>query len=283
MAQLAQLAQGEGNTRTPPKKARAWLMVWNNYSEENLAWMAQWAQHNCKEYRINQEIGEKEHTPHLQMALYLNNARTWDSMKKLFPTQHMQMAESWKKVKNYSSKEKTRIPGTVCIKEGGTVRDPLAGKELWPFQKEVLARLKSPADDRTIHWFWEPTGCTGKTTLVKSICINHEDAIFVSGKAGDMKCAIATMIKEKCAPKIVLLGLPRTAEDFTGSLYQGLEEIKDGVFFSGKYESGMVLFDSPHVMVFANWPPDMTKLSTDRWNVREIRASPAVEPPIVKF
>lgn len=270
MAQMAQLAQGEGNTKTPPAKYRAWLIVWNNYSQDNLDWMAQWAQHNCREWVLNQEIGEEKGTPHIQGALYLNNARTFESMKKTFPECHLERARNWKNVKNYSGKEHTRAPGTKPITSDVKVKDPLEGKELRPFQKAVMEILATNPNDRTIHWFWEPVGCTGKTSLIKSICVNNPEAIFVNGKAADMKCAIAAMIKEKCAPKIVLLGLSRTTVDHAGSLYQGLEEIKDGVFFSGKYESGMVLYDSPHVMVFANWPPDESTLSADRWNIIEI-------------
>lgn len=271
-AQLAQLALGEGNTRTSPKRSRAWLLVWNNYSEEELQWTAQWAQINCSQYALNQEIGEKEGTPHIQGALYLKNARTFDQMKNIFPKCHLQEARNWKNVKKYSSKSDTRKEGTKTITERKKIKDPLEGRELYPFQKEVLEILETPADDRTVHWFWEPEGCTGKTSLVKSICINNpEDCIFLNGKAADMKCAIAKMMEDGPAPRIVLLGLPRTAEDYTGSLYQGLEEIKDGMFFSGKYESKMVLFDSPHVMVFANWEPCLEKLSADRWKVVEIK------------
>lgn len=194
-------------------------------------------------------------------------------MKNIFPKCHLQGARNWKNVKNYSSKNNTRKPGTKPITDGPpAVKDPLEGRELYPFQKEVLEILSKPADDRTVHWFWESEGCTGKTSLVKSICINNPgNCIFLNGKAADMKCAIAKTMEDGPAPKIVLLGLPRTAEDYTGSLYQGLEEIKDGLFFSGKYESKMVMFDSPHVMVFANWPPCESKLSADRWKIVEIK------------
>lgn len=268
--QTTQFAQGEGNTKTPPARYRAWSITWNNYSEDELRWMTQFAQHSCNEYSINQEVAPTTKTPHLQIAVYLKNARTWEAMKKTFPTQHLEKAHSWNSLKKYCGKSDTRAEGTVAITNVCAVKDPLAGLVLRPFQKTVMDILAGPPDDRSIHWFWEPVGCTGKTALVKSICVNNSDAIFVNGKAADMKCAIAKMIEEKKAPKIVLLGLPRTCQDYTGSLYQGLEEIKDGIFFSGKYESSMVLYDSPHVMVFANWPPDESRLSADRWKIVEI-------------
>ena len=39
-------------------------------------------------------------------------------------------------------------------------------------------------------------------------------------------------------------------------------------FFSGKYESGMVRYNKPHVIIFANCRPDIEKLSKDRWKVK---------------
>jgi len=52
--------------------------------------------------------------------------------------------------------------------------------------------------------------------------------------------------------------------------YTGMEEIKDMFFYSGKYEGGMVCGRNPHVMVFANEPPDYDKMSANRWKVTEI-------------
>lgn len=42
------------------------------------------------------------------------------------------------------------------------------------------------------------------------------------------------------------------------------------LFYSGKYEGGMVCGPSPHLCIFANERPDLIKLSSDRWKVFEI-------------
>lgn len=145
------------------------------------------------------------------------------------------------------------------------VEDPLAGKKPWKFQEEVLELINEKPDDRSIHWYWEPEGCAGKTTLMKSICMHREDVIVVDGKAADAKYMIASMRRK---PKVVFMNLTRTREDFVS--YEAIEAIKDGIFASTKYESSMVIMNSPHFIVFANFEPDYNKMSGDRWRVNRI-------------
>lgn len=49
-----------------------------------------------------------------------------------------------------------------------------------------------------------------------------------------------------------------------------IESFKNGLFFSPKYDTCTKTFKSAKVVVFANWAPDKTKLSADRWDVRHI-------------
>lgn len=69
-------------------------------------------------------------------------------------------------------------------------------------------------------------------------------------------------------PQVVMIDVARTnMERFN---YQALEQIKNGIFFCGKYESKMVVMNIPHVVVFANEPPEQSSLSADRWEIQEI-------------
>ena len=50
-----------------------------------------------------------------------------------------------------------------------------------------------------------------------------------------------------------------------------LEAIKDGTAISGKYQSEVVRFKTPNVViVFSNVDPDMQQLSRDRWQIYSI-------------
>ena len=52
--------------------------------------------------------------------------------------------------------------------------------------------------------------------------------------------------------------------------YNAIEQLKDGLVFSSKYEGGVKMFNPPHVIIFANWLPDVKTLSEDRWNIVNI-------------
>eukprot|EP00969_Alexandrium_andersonii_P222820 9841356-Alexandrium_andersonii.AAC.1 len=65
------------------------------------------------------------------------------------------------------------------------------------------------------------------------------------------------------------MNLPRSFDSSFLS-HPALECMKDMLIFSPKYGSCMVNGAPPHVMIFANAPPDVAKLSKDHWCVREI-------------
>lgn len=52
-----------------------------------------------------------------------------------------------------------------------------------------------------------------------------------------------------------------------GVCYQALEALKDGIMYSGKYEGGLCVFDTLHVVVFSNEGPKDGMLSEDRVNL----------------
>lgn len=164
-----------------------------------------------------------------------------------------------------------------CMKEGDyrtnldlpeLIIDPMIGLTWYGWQFELQDILEARIDSRTIYWFYETVGNVGKTTFCKHLCMQFS-AIYVSGKAADVKCGIVDYKKSKGFwPRIVLWDIPRTVEDYVS--YSAIEEVKNGIFFSGKYESGMAVFNSPHVIVFANFVPDIRKMSLDRWQIKNI-------------
>lgn len=67
---------------------------------------------------------------------------------------------------------------------------------------------------------------------------------------------------------ICIFDFPRDSEEFV--CYGVIEAIKNGMYFSAKYDSTVKQFDVPHVLVFSNFMPVFSKFSEDRWGLFKI-------------
>lgn len=132
---------------------------------------------------------------------------------------------------------------------------------LRPWQEELVIEITHEPNDRTIRWIVDATGNAGKTWFSKWAAVNLDAQVIANGKTRD----IAHAYQNK---KIVILNLARTPEEYIN--YTVMEQIKDGMIWSPKYESTMKYFKSPHLVVMANQWPDMTKVSLDRWHISEL-------------
>lgn len=251
-------------------KIRSAVFTLNHFTDEEVQNLIEKFE-GC-EYRFQEEVGT-EGTPHLQGYVVFKNPRSFEALKKINKRAHWERTKNIHAARNYCSKEDTatgrfwedNVPEKVKKPKKTPPRDPLANKNLHPWQAEVLGIINLEPDDRKIYWIVDEKGGAGKTSLCKHICLTHPyEALYVGGKASDMKYAVTEFIQENNL-KIALFDFSRTQEDHIS--YQGIEEIKNGIFFSGKYESGMQIFDNPHVFCFANFEPDYTALSEDRWHV----------------
>jgi len=247
----------------------SWFFTWNNYTEDHVEMLETYLPKICKWAVVEREIGESG-TPHLQGVIGLKKRMRWSEFD--LPTKVCH--PSWYKTRNVKQAQK------YCRKDGNIVIDFGCGKkeskyvenieELFQWEIDICEILKTVPDKRTIHWFWEPTGCTGKTTFQKYVFTHYDDCVVLSGKAADMKNGIVDFqTKNKRLPKIVLINIPMTQELGYVS-YTGIEEVKDMFFYSGKYEGGMVCGPNPHVIVFANEAPETYKMAKDRWLIKRI-------------
>lgn len=258
MNQIGPIGPGKkGNTR--PSSSLEWCFTFNNYTEDNHLKILQICKNGpIKEYVIGQEMGEKG-TPHLQGWIkFSKRLRPMETFKE-FKTIHWEKAKGSKEENiNYCSKDGKYE--TNC-----DIEEPLKiieSDKLYAWQIDIVNIVKETPDERTIYWFWEPEGCAGKTTLAKYLS-HHYRAVPVSGKRNDV-LYVAAEFKSKC----YIFDLERTMEEFVS--YAAMEKIKDGYFMCSKYESKPVIRNSPHVICFANFAPDTSKLSKDRWKIRKL-------------
>lgn len=251
-----------GNT----KEARKWFFTLNNYTVNDIKNMEDYFKKG--KYVFQEETGTSG-TPHLQGYVEWKSSRKFVHLKKKFPTCHWEVCRNKKASIEYCSKMESRSGKTYSL--GIELPEPIEcidEKKLYKWQQEIVDLCKTKPDKRTVNWYWDEKGCKGKTELARLLVLKYK-ALVVGGKRSDMFNAILTVKNTtKKFPKIIIIDIPRCSENFVS--YAAIEKIKDGLFYSGKYEGGMVIMNRPHVICMANFEPDKLMLSEDRWNIVEI-------------
>ncbi len=260
---------GEQPARKKAKKdhrSRHWIITFNNPADDTIDLLL--AISSLQAYCIQEETGTETGTPHLQGALSFKHAKKWSELNNITDGNcYWAPARNIFAVRVYCSKMETR--SGKSWKKGYKigkikVKDPLEGKTLYNWQKKVLDIIEGPIDDRQIHWIWSDKGGIGKSALVKHLVMSY-GAIISGGNMRDAYYGISETVKKGEEVSLVLFDIPRSSRgDVT---YAGIEGIKNGLFFSTKYESAMCIFNTPHIIVMANESPDYNKMSRDRWVV----------------
>lgn len=137
------------------------------------------------------------------------------------------------------------------------------------WQRGIIKILDNNLFDRHIYVYIGDGGC-GKTTFCKWIITHYDGVILLSGKSADMKNSIIEYVEtNKILPKTVIVNIPRSFnKDYLS--YTGIEEIKDMLFYSGKYKGGMICDETIKMIIFSNSDLDYGQLSFDRWIIRYI-------------
>jgi len=219
--------------------------------------------------KVQTEICPSTKRPHLQGMVWCK-LKCRDTCFKLLKSANFRKLKDVDDTANYCNKDESHdgvyrtnwgFPEPAYVEEID---------ELYKWEIDIIELLKTEPDKRTIHWFWEPNGCAGKTTFQKYLYTRMERIVVLSGKAADMKMRIVQFKEQNngALPRIVLINIPCSCLDFVS--YTGIEEIKDMFFFSGKYEGGDVHGKCPHVICFANEEPCYAKMTSNRFVVKNI-------------
>lgn len=241
-----------------------WCFTLNNYTESEVSSIVPVLSDSCRVAFFAKEVGESG-TPHLQGYLeFKKKSRPLSVFKSVCDRFHWEKAKGSKDDNlKYCTKSSDLFFFVGLPKPIRTIKP----EQFYNYQKEIYDLIQTEPDDRTIHWYWEDEGHTGKSSFTKYLVIHHK-AIVLSGKASDCFNGVLDLVKKGEIPEIIIFDIPRVCSQYVS--YQAIEKVKDGCFFSGKYEGGMCVFNPPHIVCFANVPPEIMYLSADRWNINKI-------------
>lgn len=126
------------------------------------------------------------------------------------------------------------------------------------WQQWLVDYLTTKPNDRNILWVYDPDGNQGKSTFVNYFTSNFpSEYISLEGKSADMAYAYDDQ-------RVVFFDIARANVEMTDYLYNVAEKLKNGQLFSSKYDSGVKIFDPPHVVFMSNSLPTPGKWSEDR-------------------
>lgn len=266
MSAVPTVPVGDGNNVSSPSPQYKYDFVINNWNEEEFRDLCQTLTKIAKKALVGSEVGESG-TRHLQCYVSLIKK---ERIATLRVRPGLQRA-SFRKCRNESALI------DYCQKEGivlfriGFPKPVRVIDTLYPWQKKIEDLYLTEPDNRKIYWFWESVGNIGKSAFVKYMIVKHKAIFCDGGKKSDLVNLVfnTNMDDVKC----VIWDLPRSTK---GSIsYATLECVKNGIICNTKYETGVKVFNPPHIIVFANYPPDdIHQLSGDRWEVMELPSRP---------
>jgi len=290
-------------------RAMHWCFTTNNYTPEQVTALRQLASDPSVKYLIfGREVGETG-TPHLQGFISFEKRTRFSNVQALVPDSHLEVTRKVQHAIEYCKKEndfeefgeppagpgcrtditafKAAVQGSTCslkrIREEHSefyaryprfcieyLRDnqpevKVATFPLRKWQQKLNHELLLPPDNRRIIFVVDYIGNSGKSWFSRYYCGIHENAqILVPTKKADMAFALRSDIR------VLFLDAPRSKQgEFIQ--YDFLEELKNGMVMSSKYESYMKTFEPVHVVVMMNERPDENKLSQDRYDIRELK------------
>ena len=237
--------------------------TYNNYKMDDIIIIETIFKYFAVKYIFQEEVGDCG-TPHLQGSIWFKKKTRWEELKLPFGNlMRWSAMRNEKACVDYCSKDETRNGN---IYKWGFPRELklINPNKVW--QVKILNIIKEEPNDRLVYWFWSKEGGVGKSQFCKYLCAKEHCVFIDEGKKADIMFSIMEADMDLC--NTVIFDIPR--DNGNKVSYKSIESIKNGMVYSPKYESKHKLFNSPHLICFANCEPEYDKLSMDRWMVEEI-------------
>lgn len=263
----------EGNTlitsslpkvaKQPPSRKNHFF-TYNNYVLSEIDAIVDTFKKFAYKGKIQTEVGSNG-TPHLQGCIWCKEPHR-DTEFRLPKAIHFEKLKDVDNKRDYCAKEETY--DGIFRTEWGFPKPLkiLKLEDFFDWEHQVRNIVMSEPDDRTIYWIYSMEGNKGKSTFVKFLAYHHRAIICGKGAYSDIINIMFNADMDQS--NLVVFDLPRNNGNKVS--YSALESIKNGLIVNTKYETGSKIFNPPHIIIFANQPPEYDNMSEDRFNVIKI-------------
>jgi len=252
-------------------KGKAFKCTINNYDDEIVKKLDVFLNSNAFKFIYGFEVG-LEGTPHLQIYCRFEKETRRTSIKNAIGIEFY--IELTRKSIGKTIDDMDKDNFIYCSKGGNYVSNykykqikpiKLIDK-LYSWQEEIKSLCQSEPDGRSIHWLIDYEGGKGKSSFCKYMAIKHNVLVIQGGKLTDIMNIIfnSDMNEIDC----VFIDVPRKNTNKVS--YNAIECILNGMITNTKFETGVKIFNAPHVFVFSNFAPDTKHMSFDRWDIKEV-------------
>lgn len=270
---------GGGNAKSPPKKRQQTCFWKCNYHLKDKSQFDYYFEliegvfkPLCETYIFGEEYGKSGETPHIEGYMKFFKKTEFNTIQKLF------------KFSDLRTSRKSNLEAGIiyCKKEGNRIVTNVAMpkplkliENLYPYQEEIIKKLKEEPNDRDIIWIHGPYSI-GKTQLAKYLV--HNKIAF--GPLEGEKRHILSVVAQNTFETAFILYLTADESEYTKhSFFDCIEKIKDGFFMShfGTENTKPVIMNSPHILVLANDGPDYSKTNMDRERFQVFKINESME------
>lgn len=252
-------------------KGLAFKCTINNYDDEIIKKLDVFLKSNAFKFIYGKEIGN-EGTKHLQIYCRFKKETRRTTIKLAVGCEFY--CELTRKSLGKTIEDMDKDNFIYCSKDNNYVSNykykllkPLKIiDKLFPWQEEIKTLVESEPDGRTINWLIDSDGGIGKSAFCKYMAVTNNVLVIQGGKLTDIMNIIfnSDMNEIDC----IFIDVPRKNTNKVS--YNAIECILNGMITNTKFETGIKIFNAPHVFVFSNFPPETRYMSSDRWNIRKV-------------
>jgi len=295
------------------RKYKHWVFTWNqDLSFIELSLLDKFLKSFCDSFVHQKEMGEETNRVHEQGYFCSKTRKRHPQLIKMFASfceihnklgqgtnlnvdqfTVQRMMGTKEEAIAYCTKTETRITrpkiyGLPNPYEASDLRIFDDSSNWYPWQVSFMKLILnkdltiSDPDDRTIIWIQDLKGNSGKSKLVKHVCFNNPV------EACKLSFGSSTQLRSACISagpkKLYFIDVPRTLgkEDDINDIISVIEDIKNGFVVSSMYGKHLqLMFDPPHIVVFANIFCPKNALSSDR--LQEYSIEYSIEKEFIKI